>query len=67
MRNPEQKATVLLIVVVAVLMSGMSIHIWIQDHDWHTAAIPLVMGVIGIPLGIFKGRYLIRGWFGERK
>ena len=65
MTTPEYRATIFCVAVIAIVMTGMAIHFWNLDHDWRTVAIPLIMGIICVPIAIFKGRYIANAWFGK--
>lgn len=67
MTTPEKQATRIFTVIMLVLMIGLAVYAWHADGDWRTVLIPIGFGIVGIPLGILKGRYLLRSLVGGNR
>ena len=66
MRSPEKIATIATTVIILLIVGGVSLQSWRQDHDWRFIDILVAITAFVIPYSVFIGRNMLRGWFGKQ-
>jgi protein-S-isoprenylcysteine O-methyltransferase Ste14 len=62
MRKQEKLATIFTAVVMILVVGGMMLQSWKEDHDWRIIFWCVTISTIAFPFSVWWGRALIRGW-----